>query len=158
MCWPMDQGPLWEGCQPIHQAEPHMCNTLFWWVWIINTNTNIKDSTHGYQNHNNNQILIIGGYVKVSESLYTQAIMWVNIILNHTNTMATLPGYEGSCKVYRIDKPISNTRQSHYIESPLKSWNSSRVAVKFHTCRLHISAWWKKSVKRARIWVFWEGH
>ena len=46
----------------------------------------IKEPTYGYQNHNTNQILIFGGYVKVRESLYTRIIIWVNTILNHIDT------------------------------------------------------------------------
>ena len=43
------------------------------------------------------QILIFNGYLKVRESLYTQVIIWVNIILNHIDTRLILPIYEGSC-------------------------------------------------------------
>ena len=41
-----------------------------------------------------------GGYVKARESLYIQVIIWVNTILNHIDTKAILPSYEGLCMVY----------------------------------------------------------
>jgi hypothetical protein len=70
-------------------------------VLIININKVIKEPPHGYQNCNTSQILIFGGYVKVKKSLYTRVVIWVNIILNHIDTMAILIGYEGSCMVCR---------------------------------------------------------
>ena len=42
------------------------------------------------------------GYLKEGESLYaTRAIIWMITILNHIDTRAALPRYEGSCMVYR---------------------------------------------------------
>ena len=35
------------------------------------------------------------------DSLYTRVIFWVNTILNHIDTRAILPRYEGSCLVFR---------------------------------------------------------
>ena len=61
----------------------------------------IKEPTYGYQSCNNSQTLVFGGYVKVRGSLYTQVIIWMNTILNHIDTRANLPKYEGSCMVYR---------------------------------------------------------
>ena len=40
-------------------------------VSIININNSTKESTHGHQNYNTNEILMFGGYVKVRESMYT---------------------------------------------------------------------------------------
>ena len=70
-------------------------------VSITNINNGIKEPTCGYQNYNSSQILIFDGYVKVSESLYTQVIIWVNTSLNHIDTREILPGYQASCMVYR---------------------------------------------------------
>ena len=69
-------------------------------VSIININNGIKEPTCGYQNCNTSQIMKYGGYVKARESLYTQVIIWVSTILNHIDTKAVLPGYEGLCMVY----------------------------------------------------------
>ena len=70
-------------------------------VPMIFINNGIKESTHGYQNCNTNQIMIFGGYLKVTESLSTQVIIWVNTILNHIDIRAILPTHEGSCIIYR---------------------------------------------------------
>jgi len=61
----------------------------------------MKEINCGYQNFRSNQILIFGAYVEVRESLYTHVILWVYSILNHMDTRAILPRYEGSCMVYR---------------------------------------------------------
>ena len=60
----------------------------------------VKEPTCGHQNFNTSQILIFGGYVKVNGSLCTQVILWVNSILNHFDTKAMLPRYEGPSMVY----------------------------------------------------------
>lgn len=39
------------------------------------------------------------GMSKVRESLFTQVIILVNTILNHIDTKAILPTYEGSCMI-----------------------------------------------------------
>ena len=43
-------------------------------------------------------------YVKVRESLYICVVIWVNTILNHTDTGSLLPRYVGSCVVYRPER------------------------------------------------------
>jgi hypothetical protein len=60
-------------------------------------------NTCGYQNCNTSQISIVGGYLKVRESLYTRVIIWVNSILTHIDTGAILLKYEGPCMVYRSE-------------------------------------------------------
>ena len=40
------------------------------------------------------------GYIKVRESLYTRVIIWVNIVLNHIETIVILPRHKDSCMVY----------------------------------------------------------
>ena len=62
----------------------------------MNRKNKIKELTYDYQNRDTNQISICGGYVKVRESLYSQVIFWLNIILSHIVTMTILPKYEGS--------------------------------------------------------------
>ena len=37
----------------------------------------------------------IVGYVRVGESLYTQVIIWINIVLNHIDTRTILTKHEG---------------------------------------------------------------
>ena len=49
-----------------------------------------------YQNCNTSQILILGGYLKMKESLYIQVTIWVNTILNHIDTRENLPRCEDS--------------------------------------------------------------
>lgn len=44
--------------------------------------------------------LILGGYIKVRESLDTRVIIGVNTILDHIGTRVISPTYEGSCMVY----------------------------------------------------------
>ena len=61
-----------------------------------NINNGIKELTRGYQFCDTSQILIFGGYVKGRESLHTLVIIWVNTIVNHIDTRATLPRYECS--------------------------------------------------------------
>ena len=68
-------------------------------IAIINNNDGIKELTHGYQNCNTSQMLMFGGYPKVEESYYSRVVIWVNIMLNHIDTRAILPRYEGSCMV-----------------------------------------------------------
>ena len=60
-----------------------------------------KNLPMGLKNYSTSQILISGGHVKGIESLYTQVIIWVNSILNHIDSKAVLPRYEGSCMMYR---------------------------------------------------------
>ena len=69
-------------------------------VSIININNGIKEPTCWYKNCTASQIMKYGGYVKARESLYIQVIIWVNTILNHIDTKAILPSYEGLCMVY----------------------------------------------------------
>lgn len=71
-------------------------------VSLININNGIKGITCGYQNFKTNPILLFGGYFEVRESLYTHIILWVHSILNHIDTRAILPRYEGSRMVYRL--------------------------------------------------------
>ena len=61
----------------------------------------IKEPTRGYQSCDTSQMLILGGYVKVRDSLYTRVIICVNTIVNHIDTRVVLPRYESSCMVYR---------------------------------------------------------
>ena len=70
-------------------------------VSIIDINKVIKEYTHGCQNCNTSQILIIGGYLTVRVCLYIWVIIWGNIILYHIDTREMLPRHEGSCTVYR---------------------------------------------------------
>ena len=44
------------------------------------------------------------------ESFHTRVNFWVNTIVNHIDTMAFLPRYEGSCLVY---KPKWGRKQNH---------------------------------------------
>jgi len=37
----------------------------------------INEPIRAYQNHNTGQTLTFGGYLKVTESLYTRVIIWV---------------------------------------------------------------------------------
>ena len=55
-------------------------------ISINNINNGVKEPTCLYQNCHTNQILIVSGYVKVRESLYTRVIIGVNTILNHIDT------------------------------------------------------------------------
>ena len=55
-------------------------------VSIINIKNGIKELTRRYQNCNTSQILLFGGYVKVRESLYTRASIWVTTILSHIDS------------------------------------------------------------------------
>lgn len=52
-------------------------------VLIININDGIKERTCGHENCNTSQKLTVGRHVKVRESLPTQVIIWVDIILHH---------------------------------------------------------------------------
>ena len=70
-------------------------------VSIININKSIKEPFRGYQICNTNQILIFGGYVKARESLHIRVIIWVNTILNCTNTSTILLMYESICVMER---------------------------------------------------------
>ena len=51
-----------------------------------------EPNTLHHQNSNDSQILILGGFLKSGEFLYTQDIIWVITILNHIDTRANLPG------------------------------------------------------------------
>ena len=46
---------------------------------------------------NTNQLLLHGWDVKVSESLHTQVVIWVNTILNYIDITAVLPRHKDSC-------------------------------------------------------------
>ena len=81
----------------------------------IGINNGIKDPTYGYRNCNTSQMLIFSGCVKVTGSLYTRVLIRVKTILNHIDTRAFSPRYEGSCMVYRPEGYHStNTIQSPY--------------------------------------------
>ena len=73
------------------------------------------------------QILIVGGCVKMRESLYNQIIIWINKdILNHIDTRTFWPRYEGSCMFYipiNVIKKKNNTVKYHtlLIEKNVKS-------------------------------------
>ena len=69
---------------------------------IININNGIEEPTHGYQHCNTSQILIFGGYVKVRERLFTRVIVWVDTTVNHIDTWASSPRYEGCCILHGI--------------------------------------------------------
>ena len=56
-------------------------------VSISTINNAIKGPTHRYHMCKISQISIFGGYLKVREALYTQLIIWVNIVQNHIDTM-----------------------------------------------------------------------
>jgi len=72
------------------------------WVSIININNDVKELTSRYQNCDINDILILGGYVKVRESLYVRVVVfWVQTILNYIDIREIFARYEGSCMVYR---------------------------------------------------------
>lgn len=64
-------------------------------------NNGIKEPTYEDKNHNTNQILIFGRYLKVKESLYTHVIVWVNIVPNNIKNITLLHRSECSCMVYR---------------------------------------------------------
>ena len=108
-------------CHPLvyqkETMEMAMCEQMLWHryvpalfryidectVSIININNGIKEPTCWYQNCNTNQISIFGGYIKVRESLYPSYYLdqyHENTIQNHIDTVAILPGYEGSCMEY----------------------------------------------------------
>ena len=55
-----------------------------------NINNSMKEPTCGCQDCNTKQILIFDGYVKVRESLYTQVIIRVNIILSNIDNRVKL--------------------------------------------------------------------
>jgi hypothetical protein len=65
-------------------------------VSIMKITHGIKEPTGGHQNCITNHMLIVGGYVKVRESLYTQITIWVNTILSHIDTRVVLHRYESS--------------------------------------------------------------
>lgn len=44
--------------------------------------------------------MFCGGYIKMTEALYTQLIIQVDTILNHIDTKTILPKYEGPLMVY----------------------------------------------------------
>ena len=72
-------------------------------VSIININLSFKEHIHRYQDCNTSQILMFGWYVKARESLYTQVIIWVYIIMDLVDTWVILFRHEGCCIVYRVD-------------------------------------------------------
>ena len=84
-------------------------------VLIININNGIKEPTHGYQNFNTNHILIVSGYLKMYKYFHGLVIVWVNTILNHVNTTASLPWYEDSCMIYNDVGMVSAMRGSHFV-------------------------------------------
>ena len=69
-------------------------------VSIINIDNGITKHTHGYQNCNTCQVLMLGGYVKVREYFNTQVIIGVKTIPNHIDTRVMLPRYESYCTIY----------------------------------------------------------
>ena len=110
-------------------------------VLIIHINHGIKEHTCEYQNCNTSQILIFGEHVKRRKSLYTRATIWVNIIINHINTVFR---YEGSCMVYRpkryqkcesfiIDTPNCLEKDNN---SPTTGDNSSHIFSPTYPLRL----------------------
>ena len=62
-----------------------------------------KNILDWYQNCNISQILILGGYLKMKESLYIQVIVWVNTILNHIDTRSLSPRCENSRMVHILE-------------------------------------------------------
>ena len=74
-------------------------------VSISNINNGIKEPTHGYQICNTNHIFILGGYLRLKKSLYTQVIIWISVILNHIDTKVILHRYDtcmkSCCMIYR---------------------------------------------------------
>ena len=72
-------------------------------VFIINNNNGINELIHGYQVCHSNQILIFGGYMKVTKYVYSRVIIWVNTILNYIDNRMILPRSEGSCMVYILE-------------------------------------------------------
>ena len=91
----------------VRSLEETSMSRLVWYirecmVSIININNGINELTRGYQNYNTIQILISNRYVNVSlVSLCALIIIWIDIILNHTNTRVILYKYEDSCMIYR---------------------------------------------------------
>ena len=65
-------------------------------------NYGINEPTSKDQDWKANQILIIGECLKVRDSLYNQAIIWVRIILNHNNIIRVISPkyYVDPCMVY----------------------------------------------------------
>lgn len=70
-------------------------------VWVFKSNNGIKESTPWVSKYLNfSQTVMFGGYVKVRDCLYTQVLFQVNtMILNHIDTRAIFPTYEGSCMI-----------------------------------------------------------
>ena len=58
------------------------------------------------------------GYIRVRESLYTQVIIWINIVLNHIETIVNLPRHEDSCMGYI---PL-NVIKKQPIKNPMPYW------------------------------------
>ena len=65
-----------------------------------------------------NQILIFGGYVKVSESLCNQFNIWVNTIVNDIDTRIIFPRYGSSCMVYKFEW----NQKRNYRPIPIPYW------------------------------------
>jgi hypothetical protein len=59
-------------------------------VPIININNGIKEPTHESQNCNTNHVLLVGGYVKIRESLCISTIIWMKsiLVMNHNPLVA----------------------------------------------------------------------
>ena len=87
---------------------------------IININNGMKESTGGYENCNSTQIVIFGGYFKVRESFYTRVVIWVNTILNCTDTEVNLTRYKGSHMVFRPEWYPKETTLSNIHTLPVK--------------------------------------
>jgi hypothetical protein len=77
-------------------------------VSIININNDIKKA----YSVNTNQIMVFDKLLKVSESLYSHIVIWINTILNPIDTRTNLLRFEGSCT-----RTVSKTQVSSNIHT-----------------------------------------
>jgi hypothetical protein len=73
-------------------------------VSIYNIINGIEEPTHGYQHRNTSRMLTFGGYVCQGERMIVHrsyCVGWIPFV-NHIDTRASSPGYEGYCILHGI--------------------------------------------------------
>ena len=112
-------------------------------VSIITINNGITEPTPGYQNVIPGKYWYLVGMSRGENLLSTWVIMWVNTILNHIDTTAILPKYQGSYIMYTPER----YRNKNAIEYPYCTVSKN---VKYS---LWIPKWYYK-----KIWISENGN
>lgn len=126
----------------VHKVCIHQC-----WTSIYN---GVKEPTCEYQSFISNQMLILGGYVWVWQSLYVRLIIWVNTKLNRIDTRVILPRYESSS--WYIEQNDMENKNTHQIHVPY--WYQKTRNPHYRYLNGVNNGWYQANTGMHRQWLY----